>query len=678
MSLNAIADSVPTTKENATGQLILSGMVSSVLFLLACAVYWPACSYGFLEWDDQLYVYEQPRVLGGISLEGIRWAMTANVAGNWHPLTLISLQLDAQLFGPEPSGFHRTAVLLHAVNSVLAYLTVLALTGCRWRSAVCGFLFALHPMRVESVAWISERKDQLSGFFFFLTVLAYVRYVRAPSLARYLPVFICLALGLSSKTILVTTPCVLLLLDFWPLGRFRGFGVNDWRAWLRLVCEKLPLLALSFIASGLTLTYQRVAMWSFDELTMAHRLVNAAESYMAYLSQSFWPVGLSPLYQIADRELAWTPFLSAASVLVAVTAIAIWQRKQRPYLLVGWLWFVGMLVPVIGLYQAGLQSRADRYMYLSQLGLYLAVVWWVSDLADRIKFGWNLAVLLAAVVIVGCARVTTQQIPVWRNNESLWQCAIHVDPPSSFAIRRLTKHYIDAGKHAELIRLGDDAIRIRELNEVRKLIWFISYSLEIHGDEAGAIAVLNKALVIHRDYPEWFSNRGKAFAALGEWQSAADDFRAAAKLAPREPLYPLCLAHALFKSGDQSAADEIYAEAVRQFPDGPRKAAKLSWKMSTNPEREPQIKLWAVQLAELANEATGKSRPEFLDALAAAYADAGQFNDAVSTADLAADVAINHGKAAFAEQIRRRRELYLSGNPYRESTQRPREGASAE
>ena len=408
--------------------------MSLVLFCSTAALFWLACWNRFLDWDDQIYVQNQPQILNGIRWEGLIWAMTARVAENWHPLTLISLQFDAHVFGDGSFGFHLTAVLMHAANCVLAFHAIRNITGSFWRSAIVAVLFAWHPLRVESVAWVSERKDLLSGLFFWLTIIAYRAYAANPSPRRYLVVAIYLACGLCSKPMLVTTPCVLLLLDYWPLKRLTTS--TDSRPFLcwNLIIEKLPLFALSAADALITVCYQSAALKDAVKYPLDHRIKNALISTVCYLSQTIWPIGLSPFY--AHHEILNFTVFKAVALLVAITSVAIWQLKKRPFLLVGWLWFLGMLVPVCGIVQVGLQARADRYTYLPQVGIFLALVWGIADLVRNHRWAKMTLVGILCGFLIFCAFRTLQQIPIWHNTERMWSEAYRLDPDDTETIQK--------------------------------------------------------------------------------------------------------------------------------------------------------------------------------------------------------------------------------------------------
>ncbi len=371
-----------------------------------------ACWNGFVNFDDDGYVVHNRHVQAGLTAPGLLWAVTTTHAANWHPLTWLSLQLDASLYGPSSAwGFHLTNLLSHAAAVVLLFLALRLMTGAAWRSAVVAALFAVHPMHVESVAWVSERKDVLSGLFAMLTLLAYAWYVRRPGWGRYLLVLAAFGLGLTAKPMLVTLPCVLLLLDYWPLdrltparsaseGRTSLAGASGWGQGGAVLLEKLPLFAMTAAACLVTVYAQQRggAVNSLEQLPLGERLMNALVAYADYLGKLVWPARLAPFYPHPRGRLLLEQAGRAGLLLVAITALVVWARRRR-YLAVGWLWFLGTLVPVIGLVQVGSQGMADRYTYIPSVGPFLAVVWGVADLAAHGRATVRPAAALAALLL---------------------------------------------------------------------------------------------------------------------------------------------------------------------------------------------------------------------------------------------------------------------------------------
>ncbi len=410
--------------------------ICGFLLLSVGLVYGQTLGHEFLGYDDDGFVFNNPHVIPGLTLSGLWYALTDGPYGEWCPLTTLSHMLDCQLYGLNPAGHFLTNVLLHAASSVLLFLVLLRMTRDLWPSAWVAAIFAIHPLHVESVAWVAERRDVLSGLFFMLTLGAYTLYTERPSWVRYLAVAGCLALGLMSKPMLVTVPFLLLLLDYWPLDRFRHAaaaspeaGLGPWFGRLpvgwRLVVEKAPLLALSAAACAITMSTHGSLRQDdrVDPLSLGPRIGNALVSYVAYLGQSLFPVDLSPYYPHpgTDLPIAWA--LGSLVLLVAITAVAAWFWRRQPYLIVGWLWFLGTLVPVIGLVGAFIQSRADRYTYLSQIGLTIALAWgaWTvyqsrQSLRPESWRRWMLAVASPATVLV-LGAIAWRQTTYWRNAE---------------------------------------------------------------------------------------------------------------------------------------------------------------------------------------------------------------------------------------------------------------------
>ena len=362
-------------KSRVTDLLVCLGLVA-----VTWAVFGQTLAHDFVNFDDHVYVYENPLVVRGLSTEGIIGAFTHTHARNWHPLTTISHMLDCQLYGLNAGGHHLTNVILHTISVLLLFLVLKQMTGALWQSAFVAALFAIHPLHVESVAWIAERKDVLSAVFFMLTLAAYARYARAPSAPRYLLVALLFACGLMSKPMLVTLPFVLLLLDYWPLGRLGGQKSEVGSRLRRLITEKIPLFALSALSCIATLLTQRQGPSAIDQLPFLWRLNNTFVSYVTYIWQMLWPARLAVFYPHPNDRLPLVEVTVAIAFLVGVSLLIIYLRRTKPYLVTGWFWYLGMLVPVIGLVQVGEQAHADRYTYLPQIGLYIMIAWTVGDL----------------------------------------------------------------------------------------------------------------------------------------------------------------------------------------------------------------------------------------------------------------------------------------------------------
>ncbi len=511
--------------------------VALALFALVAALYSSSAENGFVGYDDGAYITKNPHVSGGLSAENVRWAFGAFHSANWHPLTWLSHQLDVELFGLDAGPHHMVGAGLHALNALLCFAFLRRVTGSLWASALAALLFAVHPQRVESVAWASERKDVLSGTFFFLTLLAYARYVRAPSPARYGVVALAFALGLLAKPMLVTVPLVLLLLDLWPLRRELPPG--------RLALEKLPLLALATASAVVTLLAQRAAgaVSSLDALALDQRVATAVLATRAYLAQAFWPSGLAFFYPhpaiVAPATFALVSVrVLLGALLLAGLSLGAWaMRKRAPAFWVGWAWMLVMLLPVIGLVQVGTQFYADRYAYLPLLGPTLALVFGTRALVPPRALRPLFALGLTAVA--ACALVTRRQIGVWRDDRSLCERALAVTERNEVA------HLL----------LGDSLQRAGEL--------------ELARDQYLA------ALALRQEQPLVHSNLGAAYTQLGAFELAAAELAEALRLAPTSEEARLNAGQLCERREDPEGARGHYELAVRQHPDSPRAWNKL-------------------------------------------------------------------------------------------------------
>ena len=459
---------------NSTAWSAFSGQARwACLALIAVnmIVYAPVWHHGFVNYDDDEYVSTNTVVLRGLTWHGASWAFTTGHAGNWHPLTWLSHMLDVQFYGLDPGPHHLTNLLFHIANTLLLFGLLHRMTGALGRSAFVAGLFAVHPLHVESVAWVAERKDVLSTLFWMLTLWAYVEYVRRPGLRRYWPVLLFFALGLMAKQMLVTLPFVLLLLDFWPLGRVGtrpnpagGWALSrdGWATTVRLVWEKLPLLALTVVSSIVTVVVHRqaAAVISLSATPLNLRVANALVSYVTYISKMLWPARLAVLYPYAQSLPGWWvagAFLGLMGISVAV----IRAGPRHPYLPVGWLWYLGTMVPVIGLIQVGNQATADRYTYVPLIGLFIVVAWGVPDLLvrwPRRRIGLPIA---AGLVILACAIAARGQLRYWEDSTTLWTRALAVTTENNIAHNNLAVSLADQGKLDEAIAHYSEALRIK-------------------------------------------------------------------------------------------------------------------------------------------------------------------------------------------------------------------------
>jgi tetratricopeptide (TPR) repeat protein len=531
-----------------------------VLIAASVAVYAPVSHFGFVTWDDPEYVVGNVHVSQGLTWQGARWALTSTDEANWHPVTWLSHMLDVQLYGMNAGPQHVTNLVIHILDALLLLGLLYRMTGALGRSTFVAGLFAVHPLHVESVAWISERKDVLSTMFWLLTMWAYVAYVRRPGRGRYLPMLLLFALGLMAKPMLVTLPFVLLLLDFWPLQR--GLELP------RLVKEKLPLFALAAISSVVTVLAQRHggAVAGLERLPLGIRLTNAPASYLAYIGKMLWPVRLAAFYPLH----ASTPVLQVtlgALLLIGVTILAFRAGQRHGYLLVGWLWYVGTLIPVIGLVQAGSQSMADRYTYVPLIGLFLIAAWGAPELVARWRYG-RVAIPVAAVcVLLMCTALARAQVGYWSDSAALWQHALEVTEDNYVAHASLGKVLLDEGKAGEAIPHFTETLRIQPNYVEAKNN--LGMALAWRGKLDEAAQQFAGALRIKPDFPEAQSNLGMVLMSQGKLDEAAQRFAEALRIKPDFVQAQNNLGTVLMRQGKLDEAARYFGAAVRNRPDVP-------------------------------------------------------------------------------------------------------------
>jgi tetratricopeptide (TPR) repeat protein len=564
--------------------------VCGLLLLAVWIVFAQTTDYGFVNYDDEMNLYGNPAIQQGLSLDGVRWARTTAHGSQWAPITWMSYLADYQIYGLKPQGYHRTNVLLHCATTVLLFLALWRMTGRLWPCAFVAAVFAVHPLHVESVAWLAERKGLLSGLFFALTLGAYAEYVRRRSLPgrclAYLGVLVFFALGLMSKPVLVTVPFVLLLLDYWPLGRMLKNSGADfcWGGsctatpgaavqlppqqgplWL-LIAEKIPLLLLSIVSSMIATRAQGTAVISLEKIPLPARIGNALVSYVDYLGETFWPANLAVFYpHPIDTLPLWKPVV-ALLILLGITAAVLVRWRRNPYLPVGWFWYVGMLVPAIGLVQIGVHAMADRYTYLPQIGLCLALTWGALEVSRPWPHRTLACGALASVLVVALAACAIQQATYWRDSEALWRHAIACTPANSLAHTNLGGELADRGEFDKAIEqyeaalaidpkdakcyslLGDALMHLQQTDEAieqyEKAVRIQPDSAETQSNYGaalthkkrfkGAAAHCEKALQIEPNYVEAHSNLGNALAHLGRLDEAIDQYEAALKMAPND------------------------------------------------------------------------------------------------------------------------------------------------
>ena len=516
--------------------------------------------YGFVNFDDDVYVYKNPNVTGGLTLSGLRWAFTHVHSSNWHPITWLTHMMDVQLFGLNGGGHHFTGLLIHAATVLLLFLLLRRTTGFLWRSAFVAAVFAVHPLRVESVAWVAERKDVLSGLFFVLTLAAYVWYARSTwSLGRYFLVVLMFSCALMSKPMVVTVPVVLLLLDYWPLKRFTLFEGHSipWR----IVIEKIPLLTLSGIVCAITIFAQKDAV---SPLPLSLRIENAAVSCAVYLRELVYPSGLVVLYPFPEGGLPVAKICCACLLLVAISVGVIVTRRKYPWLLVGWLWYLGMLVPVIGILQVGAQSHADRYTYLPQIRLLLALTWTVAVVGARWhKRQWLFGGVSATVLVllITCAR---NQTSYWRNSIALWTRTLALTSDNIVAQNNLGNALLDAGKLDGAITHFQAARQIKP--DDAKAAFNLGNALVQKGRLNEGIANLSQAVQLQPSYVDAHINLGSAFLKIGQVKDAIDHLQRALRLEPAQDAAWNDLGYAYLQQGTIDEAIKCFQKAIQIDP----------------------------------------------------------------------------------------------------------------
>ena len=509
--------------------------VCVALIALSLIIYAPVRHYPFVNTDDGVYVTANANVLQGLSWSNVRWALTDARVPYWHPLTFLSHMLDVQLFGTNAGGHHVTSVILHIASALLLFGLLLEMTGAFWTSAVAAGLFALHPLRVESVAWIAERKDVLSTLFWIATTWAYVRWVRRPGPKRYSLVVVLFGLGLMAKPMIVTLPFALLLLDYWPLERTAlPSSSRGHRVGLRaLVKEKIPLFVLAAFASLATLGAQQEvgAVNTLEVIPLRLRVANAVQSYVAYLGDSFWPARLAALYPYPDTVAAGSLSI-AFLVLAALTGLVVVLRRRRPYLLVGWLWYLGTLLPVIGLIQVGPQARADRFTYVPHIGLVLMLVWGIADTMRRLAMRRFILVPLATGTIAASVIVARRQVDYWESSTTLWERTLAITRDNGVAHYNLGVDLAAKGRDDDAIQHLREAVRLEP--EFPFAHNRLAMALNRKGDLAGATAEMNEVVRLMPASARAHANLAVALAREGKNAEAIASFARAVELDPTD------------------------------------------------------------------------------------------------------------------------------------------------
>jgi protein O-mannosyl-transferase len=550
-------------------------VLSLLLVVFTLVLYNPANHFSFINYDDNHYVYENPHVRAGLTWGTLRWALTSFDEANWHPLTWISHALDCQLFNLNPAGHHLTSVLLHAVNVVLLFLLLARSTRRAGPSFFVAALFALHPLNVESVAWIAERKNVLSTMFFFLTLGAYGWYALKPGWKRYLAVAGLLVCGLASKPMLVTTPFVLLLLDFWPLRRIQGWSTPSETLAIeqspvrRLLLEKLPLLLLVAASSVITLRAQGAAgAVGALPFPAGARLENGIYSYVMYIWKAIWPTNLTLFYPYSGRSLSLWKVGVAALLLIAISSVVL-RLRSRGYLVTGWLWFLGTLVPVIGVIQVGNQAMADRYAYIPLIGLFVMIAWATADWAQGKRFGLALQAVPAMCVLVALSAATYRQIGYWRDSLDVWTHALKVTQNNFVAEENAGVALVQLNRVDEAYPFFVRAAQDEPNDPVARLN--IGAYLHQHGRQAEAIPQYELALRLGSEpgmQATTYTNLGSAYSDLGDYAKARADFEQALRLNPNQAGAWQGMAFLAQKEGNLDEAIRCYARSAELQPSG--------------------------------------------------------------------------------------------------------------
>ena len=670
------------------------------LVLLTLAIYAPAIRYDFVRFDDGPYVAENPRVLSGLTRENVRWAFATVHEQWWLPVLWISYMLDAEFLGPAPHGFHGTNVLLHAANAGLLFWVLVRMTGSPRRSFFVAALFALHPLRVESVAWITARKDVLSGLFFFLALLAHVRQAEHPGPRRRVWIFIWLLLGLMSKGAIVFLPILLLLLDYWPLRRI-GPDPQNWRGWRSMFAEKIPLFVLSGAFIILNLGTHASGSGREADLSALHRLALIPGNIFEYLRLAVWPVRLCSFYPEND---AVSPGLAAVAALSLAVSIFLCMRwaSRRPYWLVGWLWFLVALGPVVRGVRLGMASHADRFTYLPSIGLAVMLVWTAADAVRNRNLCRRWAAVFGAFLLTALAWQTTRQLPTWKDSLSLYRQQVAIRPGNHVAWNNVGRALLERGRPEEALGPFARAMELRPDDSNLAAANYAEALIRMDRSEQ-AIGFLQSALAQRNPrHPEMNLLLGFAFLNVDRAAEAIPCLRQAVAAAPQQFGWRIELVRALYEADQSEAAQEeirrlqvlgfsqfrdfdglasryaalwrsgeilhawhFFRNNLRRRPDDAALANNAAWCLATT-ENPPAPPAEALRLARRAQELAPGPHPGILDTLAAALAANGLFEEAEQTAQQALDLARQGQDGQLAAQISARLETYRQRRPWRE------------
>jgi tetratricopeptide (TPR) repeat protein len=594
--------------------VICAGLIAAV-----AAVYWPVCNYEFIHYDDNSYITENENVKDGLSWNGFKWAFTTGCASNWHPLTWLSLMLDCELFGVKAGPMHVVNVLFHIANTILLFLVFTRITKGIWQSAFIAALFALHPLHVESVAWVTERKDVLSTFFWLFTMLFYVLYVERQSLGRYIAVLVLFAFGLMAKPMLVTLPFVLLLLDYWPLERLgRQKTSVKW-----LIIEKIPMIVLSVVSSVITFIVQQRggAVIESEQLLFSERIANTLTSYISYIGKMFWPSRLAVFYPHPVNRIAVNEVAVCAVILILITVVLLYFGRRCKYLAVGWLWYLGTLVPVIGIVQVGAQAMADRYTYIPLIGIFIIIAFSAAQLLEKLYSGKIIPAVLAGVCLVACTVVTSQQLKCWKDSLSLFRHALDVTENNyvmlnnyANVLNKLGRQDEAAAQLAEAVRLAPNSLEI---------LFNYGNMLKDMGKIAQAIEQFEIAIKIKPDDKLSHYGLGLALAAKGDYEGAIKQYQIYAESGTDIADIRQKLAMDLARSGKVDDAVNQFQRAMIINPDSTEVLSNFGYALAQSGKTDEAIKYYEQALANEPNNVITHGR------LALALAGIGKIDEAI-------------------------------------------------
>jgi protein O-mannosyl-transferase len=632
-----------------------------ILVAITAAIYLQVTSFDFINFDDPAYVYENDVVQQGVTWQGIVWSFVREHASNWHPLTWISHMVDAQLYGLRAGGHHLTNVILHTITGVLLFLFLNRVTRAVWRSAFVAALFLWHPMHVESVAWISERKDVLSALFFVLTLMAYARYAESKTSGSrfYICSLLFFTLGLLAKSMLVTLPFVLLLLDVWPLQRWRA----DKQTTAQLIREKIPFFILSIASSIATYVAQKTsgAVAPLDRLPFADRLGNALLSYTLYVEKLFWPADLTFFYPF-PKPIPWAFVVPAVVMLLFVSMLVIAGFRKFPWATVGWFWFIGMLFPVIGIVQVGRQAMADRYSYLPSIGLFIAATWTAYALVGRAIRARRWLATIASVLLIALVITAYTQVTYWRNSATLAQHAIAVDPSNAYVRQNLGMYWFRHNRPDLALQYLQEADEMNpgDPGGLNALGWV----LMTMGKTAEAQEKFRETLRINPQDAQALATLGTIAVGTGHVNEGLDLLRKSVAARPTHAEYRYELAHALVVANQIEEAIAQYELVLKNDPAFLAALKDLAWIRATFPNAKFRNGKEAVRLAEQACGITTFQDPQCLNVLDAAFAEAGRFTDAIATAEKARTLYLKAGNTNAATMTEQRLSLYKNSQPF--------------